>query len=234
MLDIAAAVRACAIGAVVAITGLTAGCVQTTGGMAVKPPGPEPADVPLLTESALDRLVLSNQDLNNIIGTEMVPFSSSDSLNDNADLVSEPDCLGAVYPAEMQVYDGTGWTAVRDELFLESGSPDDSHFVEQALVLLDTAETATDLFERSRDQWRDCVRTSRVVIVDDSEWKPADVREVSDQLITQDADVYGDDTCQHALGVVSNLIVESLSCDVSANDDAEQIVTHILDAAENE
>ena len=82
-------------------------------------------DVPALEESALDGLLLSNSDLNKIAGVDVESLYSAEEMNDNADLVSDLDCLGAIYPGEDAVYDETDWTAIRDELLLEASGEDD-------------------------------------------------------------------------------------------------------------
>ena len=91
-------------------------------------------------------------------------FYSTDEMNDNADLVSDVDCLGAIYPGEDAYYDGSGWTAVRDELLLEAGAEDDAHLVEQTVVLFDTADEAVEFLEMSKDTWRECAQTKDVKV----------------------------------------------------------------------
>ena len=57
------------------------------------------------------------------------------------------------------------------------------------------------------------------------------MQDAGERLITQKAEVSGtiEGICQHALGVVSNVIVEGFSCDVADNDDAQEIATRILE-----
>ena len=77
---------------------LTTVCTSTVQGAAVKPRSSVPTDdAPPLDESALDGLMLSNSDLNRIAEVEMESFYSSEEMNDNGDLVSDIDCLGAIY-----------------------------------------------------------------------------------------------------------------------------------------
>ena len=83
----------------------------------------------------------------------MESFYSAQEMNDNADLISDVDCLGAVYPGEDAVYGNTNWSAVRDELLLEADAPDDAHLVEQTAVRFDTRDQAVDFFDMSRDVW---------------------------------------------------------------------------------
>ncbi len=212
---------------------LTTGCASTVQGSAVKAQGSVPADdVPPLEESALDDLLLSNRDLNKIADAEMESFYATEEMNDNADLVSDADCLGAIYPGEDAVYDETRWTAVRDELLLDSGASDDSHVIEQTLVLFETRDEAVAFFEMSKDTWKKCAQTKDIT-VEDGPWVPDAVQDVSERMISQKAEVSGtiSGICQHALGVVSNLVVEGFSCDASDNEEAQEIATRILEDA---
>jgi PknH-like protein len=219
----------------VAITlgALTTGCTSTVNGAAVKPKSSVPADdVPLIEESALDGLMLSNSELNMVAGVDLESFYSSEEMNDNADLVSDEDCLGAVYPGEEVAYHGSGWSAVRDELLLEQGSVDDSRVVEQTLVLFDTRNAAVEFFDKSNDLWHECAKADDVS-VEEGPWVPSDVQNASERLITMDAELSGtiSGICQHAIGVVSNLVVEGFACDPAGNDNAETIANKILDNA---
>ena len=50
--------------------------------------------------------MLSNSDLKKITGVEVGVLYAAEEMNDNADMVSDLDCLGAIYPGEDAVYDG--------------------------------------------------------------------------------------------------------------------------------
>ncbi len=212
---------------------LATGCTSTVQGEAIKSRSSVPADdVPALEESALDGLLLGNSDLQKISGVEMESLYSADEMNDNADLVSDIDCLGAIYPGEDSVYDETDWTAIRDELLLEAGDETDSRLVEQTVVLFDTADDAVEFFEASKARWRECAQVKDIE-VEDGPWVPDKVQEIDERTISLKAEVSGglDGICQHAMGVVSNLIVEGFSCDVDDNDDAQKIATQLLEGA---
>jgi hypothetical protein len=214
---------------------LTTGCTSTVAGEAVKSRSSVPTDdVPALEESTLDGLMLSNSDLKKITGVEVEQLYAAEEMNDNADLVSDPDCLGAIYPGEDAVYDGADWTAIRDELLLEASGADDGRLVEQTLVLFDNADQAVEFFDASKEKWRECAEVKDIE-VEDGPWVPDKVVDVDERTISLKAEVSGSlsGTCQHAMGVVSNLIAEGFSCDVDDNDDAQQITTKLLkDAAE--
>ncbi|HKV19483.1 MAG TPA: sensor domain-containing protein [Mycobacterium sp.] len=212
---------------------LTTACTSTVTGVAVKPSSSVPSDdVPPLEESALDGLMLTNSALNKISGVELESFYDSDEMNDNADIVSDVDCLGAIYPGEDAVYDGVDWTAIRDELLLEADSEDDGRLVEQTIVLFDTHDDAVEFFEASKAKWRECAQ-NKDIEVDNGAWVPDEVADIDGRSMSLKADVSGtlEGTCQHAMGVVSNVIVEGFSCDADDHDDAQQIASQILDDA---
>ena len=212
---------------------LTTGCTSTVQGEAVKSRSSVPADdAPALEESTLDGLLLSNGDLKKISGVEMESLYSAEEMNDNADLVSDLDCLGAIYPGEDAAYDETDWTAIRDELLLEASGEDGGRLVEQTLVLFDNADDAVEFFDASKEKWRGCAQVKDIE-VEDGPWVPDKVVVVNERTISLKAEVSGalDGICQHAMGVVSNLIVEGFSCDVDDNDDAQKITTQLLEDA---
>jgi hypothetical protein len=215
---------------------LTTGCTSTVAGEAVKSASSVPADdVPAFEESALDTLLLSNSDLEKISGVEMESLYSAEEMNDNADLISNLDCVGAIYPGEDAVYDGTDWTAIRDELLLEASGGDDGRLVEQTIVLFDTADHAVEFFDSSKDKWRECAQLKDIE-VEDGPWVPDRVQDVDERTIALKAEVSGTlaGICQHAMGVISNLIIEGFSCDADDNDDALDITTRLLKDAANQ
>jgi len=212
---------------------LTTGCTSTVQGAAVKPNSSVPSDdVAPLEESALDGLMLTSSALDKISGVELESLYDAEEMNDNSDVVSDVDCLGAIYPGEDAVYDGSDWTAVRDELLLEAGADEDGRLVEQTLVLFDSPDAAVEFFETSAEKWRECAQANDIE-VDSGAWMPDEVRDVDERSISLKAEVSGslEGICQHAMGVVSNLIVEGFSCDVNDHDDAQKIATQLLDDA---
>ena len=173
--------------------------------------------------------------LNKIAGVELESLYSAEEMNDNADLVSDVDCLGAIYPGEDAVYDGTDWTAIRDELLLEASGEDDGRLVEQTLVLFDTADARRRVLRLVQGQ----MERVRAGQGHRGRGRPVGARrgsvDVDERTISLKAKVSGtlEGICQHAMGVVSNLIVEGFSCDVDDNDDAQKIAAQLLeDAAE--
>jgi hypothetical protein len=229
-----------AVGVVIALAAVLTGCVQTTGGTAIKAAGaggPGSTNVPPLKEAQLDRILLPVRDINSIVGGKnMQVTTSAEDMTDHSDVISDKDCLGAVYGAETPVYAGSGWTAVRDQVVREPTS-DNDHWVEQAAVLLPSADNANKFFAASADQWQKCANSA--VAVDDSDhtaryiWNFESVQKAGAQMITQNSSQEDSNgwACQHALGVVSNVITQGFACGYDISDEAEQIVTEIIDNA---
>ena len=158
--------RALVVG-LLAASMLLSGCVATVPGTAVRDGHAVPANVPPLDEAALKRVLLSIDEVNEIMGTKNLEVTSEiDDMTDSSNKVSDPDCLGAMFGAEEKVYDGSGWTAVHDWVAREP-EQDNEHWVEQTAVLYPDADHANKFFAKSKSAWQKCAGTS--LAVDDSE-----------------------------------------------------------------
>lgn len=234
MITIAPRVYAVAVAAGVVLSG----CVQTTAGSAVRAPGSGSVgpNAPTLSESGLDQVLLSVSDIGSIVGGSGLQVSNSaEDLADSSDIVDNVECLGVVFAAEQQVYEGSNWKAVRDQIIRE---PEDNkkHWVEQTVVLFPSGEKAADFFHTTRDEWKNCADTS--VTTQGSgdtsyQWKLGKPSEPSDAEITIDMAQQNSDnwSCQHALGAVSNVIVEAIACGHGISNEGERIVQRMVQNA---
>lgn len=210
---------------------LLAGCVSTVSGTAVRAQNAGPIDVPPLNEAKLDHVLLTIGELNGIVGsTQMKVTSELQDMTDHSGEVSDPDCLGSIYGAEEPVYAGSGWTSMRDQVAREPGE-DNQHWVEQTAVLYPSADKAQKFLDESTSAWQKCSGYS--ISVDDADttylWQ-IDKVSAQDTTITQlttqeDADGWA---CQHALSVVSNVIVEAWACGYRIKDEAATIADEIV------
>ena len=210
------------------------GCVSTVSGTAVRNAKTVPTDVPRLDDSALEKVLLPIDEINDIMGTtDLEVTSDMDDMTDSSDKVSDPDCLGAMFGAEESVYKGSGWTAVRDIVAREP-EEDNEHWIEQTAVIYPQAGNANGFFEKSKSMWQKCAGSSLAVDTEDTSslWEFDDVGG-GDGLITQmatqeDADGWG---CQHALAVASNMTAETWACGYSLADEAGTIAIDIINNA---
>lgn len=213
---------------------LMTGCVSTVTGVAVRDRSAAPADVPPLKDSQLDRVLLSVRDINAVMGAgDMEITSELEQMTDHSRDISDPDCLGAIYGAEQPVYDGSGWTSVRDQVAREP-EEDNQHWAEQTVVLYPSADKAQRFWAKSESTWKKCGGSA--VSVDDGQssytWQLDDL-EVKDQIITQRTmqEDAGGWECQHAMSYVSNVTVEAWACSYGINDEAAGIVQKMIDNA---
>lgn len=226
--------RGLLVGIVAAVAMALSGCVSTVSGTAVRNAKTVPAHVPLLDESSLEKLLLPIDEINNIMGTtDLEVTSDMDDMTDSSDKVSDPDCLGAMFGAEESVYEGSGWTAVRDIVAREP-EDDNDHWIEQTVVIYPQAENAQQFFVKSKSMWQNCAGSSLAVNTEDTSslWEFDDV-DGGDGLITQkatqeDADGWG---CQHALAVASNMTAETWVCAYSVADEAGMMAIDIVNNA---
>lgn len=219
-----------AVAAALLLSAFVAGCASTVVGTAVRAQGGG-SNLPDLTEADLGRVLLSVGEINGVMGaTGIRETGSTEDMSDNSAVVSDLDCLGAMYGAEEKVYKGSGWTAVRDEV-LQEPTGDNEHWVEQIAVLYPSADKAQRFLAESRSTWQSCENSSIDVDRDDvhATWDVGPV-DLSDEVLTQgieqqDAGGWG---CQHAMASAANLIVEVWACSDSIGDEAKAIATDML------
>ncbi len=187
----------------------------------------------------MDRLLLSVGDVSSIVGGDSLQISnSSEDFADSSNLVDKPECLGAVFAAEKQAYDGSGWKAVRDQIIREPGD-EKKHWVEQTVVLFPSNDLGVQFLDKSRDEWKSCEKTSVTTKGSNStsyDWDFKGVIEPSETTISIDLDQQRSNNwvCQHTMGIVSNLIAEGVVCGQGVGDESQQIVERIVSNATNQ
>lgn len=206
------------------------GCVHTTAGVAHRAGGTSPT-----TTADLEGFLLEPDHIDKIVGSHDIEVNdSATTLDDNLANVSDPDCLGALYNAEQSVYDGTGWTAVADQVLADQVDDEDAeqgHWVQQSVVGFDSPQQALDLFDHSTQQWTNCIGKDVTVNESDTEFVfkiegiDIDGHMMSQTARQQDA---GDWACQHALGAATNHIVEVMACSTDTDGQAVRIATEIV------
>lgn len=203
----------------------------------------EPAapQVPELSESSLNRLLLSAGEINDIVDGPGMEASTetADDLGRGPQDVSNEGCLGASFPALQPVYSGSGWTATQRGSVIDS---EGNHGVLQAVVLFRTAERAREFFDTSGTTFETCVGEDIEIARGTEDEATITIGRVVDTdgsdpaVIAHGLEKFdGSLDCQHAMGVVSNLVAEAEVCfsEDAVADEAETIVTRILANAEN-
>ena len=176
-------------------------------GNAVRDPRVVPVDVPVLRESQLDDVMLSLDELADVVGAaELETLVDDEVMSDNLDVASDPDCLGAVMGAEESVYADSGWTAVRDQVVADSN---DEHWIEQTAVLFSSDAEASRFYDQSGV----CVGGVRRLLGHHRGHRPrsyvwgiGDLSAEDDMLLQVTTEEESPDwMCQHALSAASNV-----------------------------
>ncbi len=215
--------KATVLAGVLALT--LCGCVHTTAGQARRAGGDMPAG-----PVELERFLLKPDRIDQILGSHDIEvIDTATTLAENRSRISDPDCLGALYNAEQTVYADSGWTDVADQVLADQ-SDDDGHWMQQSVVAFDSARQAVDFFNRSVQEWTNCIGKHVTVAEDDNEfgWRVEGIG-IQGQMMAQTArqEDAGQWACQHALGVATNHIVEVAACGESIDGQALQLAGEI-------
>jgi serine/threonine protein kinase len=206
------------------------------------------ASQPSLQASVFRRALLTSEAIGGVVGEANLQPAYANRISTAAgwDHLSNVDnwaCVGSLYLTESSVYLGAGAGGVDREQF-DSAGEKRNHHVEESAALFDSAKGAKRVFDKSVDQWKRC-NDAQVTQTDaqikqtangasEVTWTIGAVRKVSDTLISQTHVQSADKSgwiCQHAMGQVSNMLVEAIACGLGISDQAETIVRQIMQNA---
>jgi hypothetical protein len=179
----------------------------------------------------LDALLLSPEQINPLMGaTELAVTRKHDAMSDDSATMQPRECLAIDGAAQAQVYDGSGYTAVRDQALNDGNSF--THYAEQAVVLFPTAKQAKVFFFASALRWPACHQYTHTQ--SGTQWTVAEISDSDGALsaiATQQQAKAGGWACGRALAVKNNVIVDVNTCSAnpanSAVDIANQIVAKV-------
>lgn len=204
------------------------GCTNVVAGQAqpadaAGPDGPRSGD--------LASTLLGVEEINSIMGADDIEVVESvEEMVDHSADVSDPACLGALYNAEEQVYENSGWTEVVDEVLTEP-SDDPAFWVEQTAVRFASADEAAEFYDTSKSQWQECVDQEISVFDGDYVFTWSfEAMTVADTMISQSALQLDSDgwTCQHAMSTASDVVVEASACSMNPGDEAVTITEALV------
>jgi hypothetical protein len=206
-----------------------AGCVHTTAGTA-KPADTGGVTATLSPTADLNKALLSAGEIGSIMGvSDIAVVNSAQDLQANSETVSDPNCLGALYSAEESVYQGSGWTDVRDEV-LQEPVDNSAHWVEQTAVKFPGSQLAQVFLATSLSRWSTCSgkHVTFTGPTDEHGWQIGDLNLNYGMLVQtsmqQTPDGWG---CQHAMGAVSDVVIEVSACNRNIGNQAFDIAEKI-------
>ena len=213
---------------------LITGCTATVGGRALPADHRGPLPAPTVAVADLQGLLPSRSLINSVLGTTTMSSPGPRTrMWDDSDALSDRNCLDTWGPAEAQVYEGSGWTAVRSATLRDGSADDMQHLVSEAVVGFPSADGAQQYFRGATQRWTAC-SNRRVVYTPPGKppatWTNADVVTAADMITlaetAEGADGWG---CQRALGVHANVAIDMVTCGSDAKDQAAAIITKVVE-----
>lgn len=209
--------------AVLAATIAVAGC--SSSATTTQPSTPKPVPT-----SALDGLFPTIGDVNAVMGTTMTPHESFTATRDHRDLLPNLNCLGIWEVGEKAIYDPSGFTAIRGQVLRDPDTANWNSLVVQAVVSYAAADAANKFFADSADRWSHC--TNHVVNMTQSGRSQitltfGSLTKTDTELTMIMSSSDGGASCQRALAVNDNIIIDISACGHTISDQANSIVSKI-------
>jgi hypothetical protein len=200
--------------------GVLALCVVLTGCSSSQPAAKPPAQ--LVPTSALNKLLLSTDEVNAVMGTRsLTPQSTDTTMADNRNLLPNLNCLGVWQVAESAIYgpgDGDhGWQGMRRQMLRTPDVDAWDTLAVQSVVYYPTAEAAGDFFAQSADRWSKCVNHHVNITLNDQplpKWLSGALGKTDTALAMPITRGEGAEVraCQHVLERAANLIIDVEVC----------------------
>lgn len=251
MRQLAAAVTVAAAGILVAACGGGGGgstsSSSSTTATSTKPP---------LAQAALANLLLAPADIDTALGTTGTktdkPF---DALQPDQTAASFPK--GYTFPAEcvyatdaglVPAYADSGNTAVKGEHDVAAAPPDSNvppPDADQFVVLFPSADKANAFYTTSAQKWAACANRGDTATGDpdtpDIQWKLGPVANTNGVLTvtatvnaSKNGQSIGQQSCQRALTVRNNVVIDTMACNKDAGNAAVTIANQIADKVDKQ
>lgn len=173
----------------------------------------------LVPDSALDGLLLSEDEVNAIMGTSgMTPRSQLvATMGDNRNLLPNLNCLGVWQVAQSPIYDPFHWKTLRQQLLRVPDSEQWDYLVVESVVSFRTSDGAQAFLDDSADRWSKCTNHRVNISLNGRalpKWFSGDLTRTDSQLSMPYTRGEGDQTrsCQRVLAVSANVIIDAQAC----------------------
>jgi hypothetical protein len=224
--------------AAAAICLLVAGCAVTAPGRPAAAPDLGHWQPPRPLNTRLMNLLLNAGDVD-AVGqtTAMAVRRAITEMSHSEDVVSDRDCVDAYSPLEAAVYRDSGWVALEGQFLDNARSRDkNKHALLQAVVRFRDADVAQQFFAKAKPRWAGCADrplTFSPPGEDPVNWTLGTLTANDASLsIVQTLGGGKGFTCQRAMGVRSNIVIDSLWCGFDTANQAGDVVAKIAAAVE--
>ncbi|MDT5014093.1 MAG: hypothetical protein QOD39_253 [Mycobacterium sp.] len=192
------------------------------------------APAKLVPDNALTGSLLSADELNAIMGTSgMTAHTPVSQMGDHRNLLPNLNCLGVWQVNEAPIYESSHWKSVRQQLVRAPDADQWNSLVVQSVVSYRTADAAREFFTESTDRWSKCTNHNVNIQLNGRAlpgWRSGDLTKTDNQLAMPYTRTSGDQSrsCQRALSLVANLILDVQAC----KPQQPSAVTQAVDVAE--
>ncbi|EFG79730.1 hypothetical protein HMPREF0591_0351 [Mycobacterium parascrofulaceum ATCC BAA-614] len=222
----------------VALAVLLTGCTATTTGHPAAAPDLGRWQPPAVLPQHLGDLLLKESDVNTIGHTSAMAIRKQVTrMWHDEDVVSNPDCLDSYSPAEATVYQGSNWNAAQGQILDDAAPVRPEHALVQVLVGFRDADSAQQFFSQAKTRWSGCANRSLTVTSPGHApvtWNFGTAQATDTTLATTQTQPDGRGlTCQRAMGLANNVIVDTLWCGFDTSSQASDIVSKISASISN-
>jgi hypothetical protein len=187
------------------------------------PAAPAAPGVPAATPGRLDSILLSAQQVNNIMNPptpmEVAPDETASRLRQDENL-SNPACLGAFDPIRQAAYAGYNPTGVLGQGL---ATLDNSYRVYQAAVSFQTSTEAQEFVKASAGKWKACNNVG-VKFNNKANWTFGTVAEAPSKItLSRTPGDPNRPSCERVLSAVSDVVLDVMACENGIQDQGGQI-----------
>ena len=209
---------------------LVTGCTATTTGHPAAALDLGRREPPVILPQHLGDLLLTESDVNTIAHTTaMAVRKPVTRMWHDEDVVSAPDCLDSYSPAEATAYQGSTWNTVQGQILDDAAPIRPEHALVQVLVGFRDADSAQHFFSQSKARWSGCAHRSITVTPPGHAavtWDFGEAQATDTTLVTTQTQPGGrGPTCQRAMGLANNVIIDTLWCGFDTSSQASDIVS---------
>ena len=182
----------------------------------------------MVTPARLDAILLDAADINSVMGASTIQPQApiGHSTGSNQATVSNPDCVGAFYPGQSVVYQGSGYTAVSVQQLSDPGDVNYRLVVAQAAASFPSADQALAFLKTSAGKWGACAgqTITQTAQGQDSRWTFGNlIGEVPALTQVRTLEAGNGSACQHVMRALANVVIEAAACAPRIGDQANQL-----------
>ncbi|WP_082939672.1 sensor domain-containing protein [Mycobacterium sp. 852014-50255_SCH5639931] len=216
--------------AAVALTLLLSGCTATSTGHPAAAPDLGRWQPPAILPQHLADLLLKEDDVNTIGHTTgMAVRKPVTRMWHDDEMVTNPGCVDTYSPAEATAYQGTNWTALQGQILDDATPAAREHALMQVLVGFRDADSAQQFFSKSKARWSGCANRSITITPPGhapTTWDLGELQATDTSLAILQTQPSGrGPICQRAMGLVNNVVIDTLWCGFDTTSQASDIVS---------